>query len=194
MDAKPRIAVTLGIVGLGGVGQQLARRADGFEMPVIYRQRQRAPADVEASLNARRVPLDELLATADFVVLQVPYTPQTHHLIDVAQLSRMKKTAILVNAARGGVINDAALAGALRAGTIAGAALDVFEDEPTVLPALLEAPNLTLSPHLGSATLATRHAMVAPAVDRLLAMIAGGQPPDRVHPDRPPGAGPRAAS
>lgn len=171
---------TLGIVGLGAIGQQVARRAGGFEMKVLYTQRQRAATEIEAGLNARFVPLDELLAHSDFVVLQVPYTPETHHMVGAVQLTRMKKTAILVNTARGGVVDDAALADALKAGTIAGAALDVFEHEPAVLPALREAPNLTLSPHLGSATAATRHAMAARAVDNLLAALNGGAPLDRV--------------
>ena len=171
---------TLGIVGFGGIGQQLARRASGFEMTVLYHQRHRVAPDIETRLNARHVPLDELLHQADFVVMQVPYSAETHHLIGATELARMKRSAILINTARGGVVDDAALADALKAGTIAGAALDVFENEPAVLPALLGAPNLTLSPHMGSATLATRHAMVARAVDNLLAGLEGAEPVDRV--------------
>lgn len=171
---------TLGIVGLGAIGSQVARRALGFEMKLLYAQRERAGHEVEARLGATHVALDTLLAQSDFVVVQVPLLPQTRHLIDAAALARMKKTAILVNAARGGVVDDAALAQALTEGRIAGAALDVVENEPAVLPALLQAPNLILSPHLGSATGATRYAMVVQAVDNLLATLAGTEPPDRV--------------
>lgn len=171
---------TLGIVGLGGIGRQIARRAHGFDMPVLYTQRHRADPATEHVLNARYVALDELLAQSDFVVLQVPHTPQTHHLIGARELALMKKTAVLINTARGGVVDDAALAAALEAGTIAGAGLDVVENEPAILPALLKAPGLTLMPHLGSATLATRHAMVAQAVDNLITGLDGQIPPDRV--------------
>lgn len=167
---------TLGIVGLGGIGRQIARRAAGFDMPVLYTQRQRADVDTEQALNARYVSLDELLAQSDFVILQVPYTPQTHHLIGARELSLMKKTSLLINTARGGVVDDAALAAALEAGTIAGAGLDVVENEPAILPALLKAPGVTLMPHLGSATLATRQAMVALAVDNLIAGLGNGSP------------------
>jgi lactate dehydrogenase-like 2-hydroxyacid dehydrogenase len=173
---------TLGIVGLGGVGRQIARRASGFDMTVLYTQRHRADLSVEQAANARHVPLDELLTQSDFVVLQVPATPQTHHMIGARELSLMKKSAVLINTARGGVVDDAALAAALEAGTIAGAGLDVFENEPAILPALLKAPGLTLMPHLGSATLATRHAMVTQAVDNLIAGLEGRTPPNRVNP------------
>lgn len=163
---------TLGIVGLGRIGREIARRASGFEMKVVYAQRQRASALDEQACAAQRLPLQELLAVADFVVVQVPFTPETHHLIGAAELALMKKTAVLINTARGGVVDDIALAAALKAGTIAGAGLDVVEGEPLVNAELLSAPNLTLLPHLGSATQATRHAMVAMAVDNLIACLA----------------------
>lgn len=171
---------TLGIIGLGAIGSQVARRASGFEMKVLYAQPKRAQPEVEAKLGATHVSVDALLAQSDFVVVQVPLLPGTRHLIDATAFARMKKTAILVNAARGGVVDDAALAQALTEGRIAGAALDVVENEPAVLPALLQAPNLVLSPHLGSATGATRYAMVVQAVDNLLAGLSGAVPPDRV--------------
>lgn len=171
---------TLGIVGFGAIGQQVARRALGFEMDVLYTQRRRVAPEVEARLNAHFVPLDELLGRSDFVLLQVPYTPETHHLIGAAELAKMKKSAILINTARGGVVDDAALATALLTGQIAGAGIDVFENEPKVLPLLRMAPNVTLTPHLGSATGATRHAMAARAVDNLMAALAGRPAADRV--------------
>ncbi len=174
---------TLGIIGFGGIGRQVARRATGFEMRVLYAQPRRLSAEEESRLGVAHAPLEQLLAEADFVVVQVPYKPQTHHLIGAAELARMKKSAILVNAARGGVVDDAALALALTEGRIAGAALDVVENEPAVLPALLQAPNVIFSPHLGSATAATRYAMVVQAVDNLLAGLAGHIPPDQVRAD-----------
>jgi glyoxylate reductase len=151
---------TLGIVGLGRIGSAVARRAEGFGMTVLGHSR-----------SSGR-PLDELLARADFVSLHVPLTPETRHLIDAAALSRMKPTAYLVNTARGGVVDQDALAAALHRGAIAGAALDVTDPEP--LPPddpLLDAPNLIVLPHLGSATHATREAMADLAVDNLLAAL-----------------------
>lgn len=173
---------TLGIVGFGRIGRAIARRASGFEMKVLYHNRRRLDPDEEARLGVVHADLDDLLATADFVVLQVPGTSETHHLIGAAQLARMKRSAVLVNTARGGVVDDVALADALRRGIIAAAGLDVFEGEPDVHPDLLTAPNVVLAPHVGSATLATRHAMVARAAANLLAVLAGDEPTDRVAP------------
>ena len=166
---------TLGILGMGRIGQAIARRgALGFGMRVIYHNRRRLdPAD-EAPLGARWVTLDALLATCDHLVIVVPYGPASHHLIGAAQLAHMKPTATLTNIARGGVVDDAALAVALRAGRLAAAGLDVFEGEPHVHPALLDLPNAVLTPHIGSASAATRHAMAALAVDNLLGLLVHG--------------------
>jgi lactate dehydrogenase-like 2-hydroxyacid dehydrogenase len=171
---------TLGIVGFGRIGRAIARRAAGFEMKILYSGRRRLEPDDEARLGATYAPLDDLLAAADFVILQVPGTPETRHLIGAAELARMKRTAVLVNTARGGVVDDAALADALKRGTIAAAGLDVFEGEPQVHPDLVALPNVVLAPHVGSATLATRHAMVQRAAQNLLAVLAGAEAPDRV--------------
>jgi glyoxylate reductase len=158
---------TLGIVGRGRIGDAVARRAEGFGMTVIHHSR------------SSGIPLDQLLEQADFVSLHVPLTPDTRHLIDAAALARMQSTAYLVNTARGGVVDQDALAAALRDGTIAGAALDVTDPEP--LPPddpLLDAPNLIVLPHLGSATHATRRAMAELAVDNLLAALDGKPMPN----------------
>jgi lactate dehydrogenase-like 2-hydroxyacid dehydrogenase len=164
---------TLGIVGMGRIGSAIARRARGFSMQVLYHNR--SPAPNEAELGARRVALDELLRSADHVVLVVPYTPQTHHLIGERELAMMKPGAVLVNIARGGIVDDAALAKALRSGPIGAAGLDVYENEPKVNPALLEVPNVVLTPHIGSATRSARLGMAMLAAENLVAW-AGGQP------------------
>ena len=165
---------TLGIVGLGRIGAAVARRAAlGFNMKVLYTNRSANP-QAEAAYGARRVDLAELLARADFVCLQVPLTPQTQHLIGAAELRAMKKSAILINASRGATVDEAALIDALKAGTIHGAGLDVFEAEP--LPAaspLLKMPNVVALPHIGSATHETRHAMALNAAENLVAALAG---------------------
>lgn len=175
---------TLGIVGMGRIGQAIARRAAGFEMPVLYCNRNRLDAGTEAALKARYVPLDELLATADFVVLQVPYSPQTHHLIGAAELARMKPSAILINAARGGVVDDAALIAALSNGTIRAAGLDVFENEPAFHRGFLGLRNVVLAPHIGSSTHATRLAMAMTAARNAVAVLSGQEPPNRVNAPR----------
>lgn len=162
---------TLGIVGMGRIGSAVARRASGFSMRLQYTNR--SPAPNEAELGATRVDLDALLETSDHVVLVLPYSPQTHHLIGTAQLARMKPGATLVNIARGGIVDDAALARALRDGPLAAAGLDVFEGEPVVNPALLEVPNVVLTPHIGSATRSSRLAMAMLAARNLLAFAAG---------------------
>ena len=172
---------TLGVVGMGRIGQVIARRALGFEMNVVYHNRTRLDPSIEAALNARYLGLDELLASADFVVLQVPYSPATHHLIGAAQLARMKPTAILINAARGGVVDDAALVDALRRETIHGAGLDVFENEPKLDPGFLALKNVVLAPHIGSSTRATRLAMAMTAARNLVAALSGGPPPNLIN-------------
>jgi glyoxylate reductase len=167
---------TLGVVGLGEIGRATARRARAFGMEVIYSARNRAPHDVEAELGARHVPIEELLATADVVSLHCPLSKETRHLINAERLAAMKPTAYLINTARGPIVDEAALAAALRDGTIAGAALDVFENEPAVEEGLLGLDNVVLVPHLGSATIETRTAMGVLAAKNAAA-IAGGQPP-----------------
>ena len=171
---------TLGIIGFGRVGKTIAKRARGFEMKILYNNRTRLEPEEEAALGVEFAQMDALLGSADFVVLQVPGTPETRHLIGAAALSKMKKTAVLVNTARGGVVDDAALARALAAGEIAAAGLDVFEGEPAIRPELTALPNVVLAPHIGSATLGTRHAMVMLAARNLLAALAGETPPNRV--------------
>jgi gluconate 2-dehydrogenase len=165
---------TLGILGMGRIGQGIARRgALGFGMKVIYHNRSRLPADVEAELGARYVDKDALLAQADHLVLVLPYSASSHHAIGAAELARMKPTATLVNLARGGIVDDAALAEALRARTISAAGLDVFEGEPSVHPALLTVPNIVLTPHIASASIPTRRAMADLAADNLISFLEG---------------------
>ncbi|RPH45815.1 MAG: D-glycerate dehydrogenase [Burkholderiales bacterium] len=170
---------TLGIVGMGRIGSAVARRAAGFSMRLQYCNR--SAAANERELGAVRVELDALLATSDHVVLVLPYSSATHHLIGERELGLMKPTATLVNIARGGIVDDAALARALAAGTIAAAGLDVYEGEPTVTPALLEVPNVVLTPHIGSATRSSRLAMAMLAARNLLAHAAGEPLPTQVN-------------
>jgi glyoxylate reductase len=171
---------TIGIVGLGRIGKQVARRARGFDMTILYHNRHPAP-DAEATLGARYVSLDDLLAAADYVVLTVPLTPQTQRLIGRAQLARMKPTAILVNAARGGVVDTDALTEALATRQIYAAALDVTDPEP--LPRdhpLLRLDNVTITPHLGSATEQTRRRMAEMSIENLTAGLSGRPLPFQV--------------
>ena len=163
---------TLGVLGMGRIGQGIAKRgAHGFGMKVIYHNRSRLDAAAEADCKARYVSKEELLKTADHVVLVLPYSPASHHTIGAAELALMKPTATLVNIARGGIVDDAALAQALRNKTIAAAGLDVFEGEPKVHPDLLTVPNVVLTPHIASATVPTRMAMANLAADNLLAFF-----------------------
>jgi len=174
---------TLGILGMGRIGQAIARRgALGFRMPVIYHNRSRLDAALERQLGARYVGKDELLRGSDHLVLVLPYSAESHHAIGAAELALMKPSATLTNIARGGIVDDAALATALRERRIAAAGLDVFENEPQLHPALLELPNVVLLPHIGSATEATRRRMVGIAVDNLIAALTGGTPPTPVNP------------
>ncbi|CAM2823348.1 D-glycerate dehydrogenase [Saccharomonospora xinjiangensis] len=171
---------TLGIVGLGQIGTAVARRARAFGMRIVYTGRRRAETSVERELDARYVPLDELLRSSDVVSLHCPLTPQTRHLIDAGALAAMKPTAFLINTTRGPVVDEAALARALGSGVIAGAGLDVFEREPEVHPALLELDNVALAPHLGSATTETRAAMAVLAARNAVAVLRGEEPPTPV--------------
>lgn len=168
---------TLGVVGMGGIGQATARRAKAFGMEIVYQSRSEIDPGIAAELGARRVELDELLAISDVVSLHCPYGPATHHLIGAEQLAAMKDSAYLVNTARGPIVDEAALASALRDGQIAGAGLDVFENEPSVHPGLLELDNVVLVPHLGSATVETRTAMAMLAADNALAVLSDERPP-----------------
>jgi lactate dehydrogenase-like 2-hydroxyacid dehydrogenase len=171
---------TLGIVGMGRIGSAVARRARGFEMRILYCNR--SPAANEAELGAHRVERDALLREADHVVLVVPYSSETHHLIGARELATMKPTATLVNIARGGVVDDAALAQALRDGRIAAAGLDVYENEPSLDPALLAVPNVVLTPHIGSATRSSRLGMAMLAAKNLTAWLDGTELPTPVVP------------
>lgn len=162
---------TLGIVGMGRIGSAVARRARGFQMKILYHNRSRAAN--EAELGARRVDLDELLREADHVMLVLPYSAATHHVIGARELAAMKPTATLVNVARGGIVDDAALVEALRAGRIAAAGLDVYENEPALNPGLLTVPNVVLTPHIGSATRSSRLGMAMLAADNLVAFATG---------------------
>ena len=173
---------TLGIVGMGRIGSAIARRAAGFSMRLLYCNRSAAPNASE--LGAQRVELDALLAQADHVMLVLPYSAATHHLIGARELACMKPTATLVNIARGGIVDDAALAQALQAGRIAAAGLDVYENEPQVHPALLAQRNVVLTPHLGSATRSSRLRMAMLAARNLLAFAAAEPLPSCLNPDR----------
>ena len=168
---------TLGIVGMGRIGAATARRARAFGMRIVYAGRRRADPALEEELDAGFLDLDQLLAAADVVSLHTPLSDATRHLIDARRLRLMKPTAHLVNTSRGPVVDEAALAGALRDGVIAGAGLDVFEREPAVEPALLGLENVTLIPHLGSATIETRTAMGVLAAQNAVAVLAGEPPP-----------------
>lgn len=176
---------TLGIIGMGRIGQGIARRgALGFGMNVVYHNRSRLDAETEAACKARYVSKDELLQTADHIVLVVPYSAASHHTIGAAELAQMKPTATLTNIARGGIVDDVALAAALREGRIAAAGLDVFEGEPRVHPDLLKVPNVVLTPHIASATIGTRRAMAMLAVDNLIGYLVHGKAVTPLNADR----------
>lgn len=174
---------TLGILGMGRIGQGIARRAIGFGMRTLYHNRSRLPEAVERECRAGYATFDDLLARSDHLVLVLPYSAANHHIVDAAALAKMKPGATLTNIARGGLVDEDALADALAAGRVAAAGLDVFEGEPRINPRLLGLPNVALTPHIGSASLATRRAMVALAVDNLVAAL--GEGPDAGHPPTP---------
>ncbi len=175
---------TLGILGMGRIGQAIARRgALGFGMKVIYHNRSRLAPAQEQPIAARYVDKAALLRESDHLVLVLPYAAESHHAIGAAELAQMKPSATLTNVARGGIVDDAALAVALRDKRIAAAALDVFEGEPKVHPALLTLPNVVLTPHIASATVATRRAMAVLAADNLIAVLTGGTPLTPINPE-----------
>ncbi len=174
---------TLGLIGMGRIGLAMARRARGFEMRVLYYNRSRlAPAE-EAAFQAEYVPLDELLQRSDFVSIHAPYTPETHHLIGEREFALMPADAILINTARGPIVDEKALVNALAAGKIAGAGLDVFEREPLVEPELLQMENVVLLPHIGSGSLKTRTLMATTAASNIVAHARGQRPPTLLNPD-----------
>jgi lactate dehydrogenase-like 2-hydroxyacid dehydrogenase len=174
---------TLGIVGFGRIGQAIAKRARAFDMKILYHSRSRAAPEAERSVQATYVSKDELLAQADIVLLILPYTPETHHFIGARELSQMKPSAVLINMARGGIVDDAALAAALKKRAIWAAGLDVYENEPRVHPDLLTVDNVVLSPHIASATEGTRRAMAMTAARNLIAALNGQTPPNLLNPD-----------
>ena len=175
---------TLGIIGMGRIGQAIARRAAlGFGMQVIYHNRSRLDAATDEACKARYVGKQELLQSADHVMLVVPYSAASHHTIGAAELASMKPTATLINLARGGIVDDAALAQALRDRTIAAAGLDVYEGEPKVHPDLLTVPNVVLTPHIASATPGTRQAMADLAVDNLIGYLTQGKAVTPLNPE-----------
>lgn len=181
-------SATLGILGMGRIGQAIARRgAYGFGMKVIYHNRSRLTEDREAQCKARYVDKQTLLRECDHLMIVVPYSEESHHAIGEAELSVMKPTATLTNIARGGIVDDEALAKALAERRLAAAGLDVFEGEPTVHPGLLKVPNVVLTPHIGSATVATRRAMADLAADNLIAGLGlgpnAGNPPTPINPE-----------
>jgi lactate dehydrogenase-like 2-hydroxyacid dehydrogenase len=174
---------TLGIVGLGRIGQAVARRAAGFEMEILYHDLRRASPETEAACKARYVSREELLGRADIVTVHVPYSAGTHHTIGAPEIALMKKSAILIHAARGGVVDDAALVAALRGGAIAGAGLDVFEGEPALHRGFGELKNVVLSPHIASSSEKTRFRMAMKAAENLVAALTTGNPPNLLNPE-----------
>ncbi|HEX9122072.1 MAG TPA: D-glycerate dehydrogenase [Actinomycetota bacterium] len=174
---------TLGVVGFGRIGQSVARRGTGFGMRVIYSDVVAAPPEAERELGATRVTFEELLEQSDFVTINTALTPETHHLFGPEEFRKMKGTAVLVNSARGPIVDEAALAAALREGEIFAAGIDVFEKEPEVHPDLLACENAVIVPHLGSATVDTRIAMGLLAAENLFAALEGRRPPTLVNPE-----------
>jgi lactate dehydrogenase-like 2-hydroxyacid dehydrogenase len=174
---------TLGLVGMGRIGQGMAQRAMGFDMRVLYYDEVRLPIGRERELGATFVDMDALFAESDFVSIHTPLTPGTRHLVNWERLTKMKPTACIVNTSRGPVVNEGDLARALREGKIAGAALDVFENEPRVNSELLPLPNVIMTPHIASASVATRTRMATMAAENCIAVLAGDEPPNLVNPE-----------
>ena len=171
----------LGIVGMGRIGEAVARRSRGFGLEIHYHNRTRVPLAVEQELNATYWPeLDGMLPVMDIVSINCPYNANTYHLFSAARLGRLKPAAFLINTARGEIVDEAALADALSDGRIAGAGLDVFEREPQVHPKLVGLPNAVLLPHLGSSTIEARTGMGQKVIANIRALVAGGPLPDRV--------------
>ena len=173
---------TLGILGFGRIGRAVARRSKGFKMRVLYHDAVRAPAEVESELGAEFVEFNKVLAESDFITVHVPLQPETRQLISAAQFARMKSTAFLINTSRGPVVDEAALVAALELGKIAGAAIDVFENEPFIHPGLRR-PNVVLGPHISSASLETRTKMACIAAENVIALFQGRTPPNALNPD-----------
>jgi len=174
---------TLGVVGFGRIGRAVARRAKGFGMNILYADAMRAAPELEREVGAEYVELDRLLAQSDYVTVHVPLLPSTRHLISTPQFARMKNTAFLINTSRGPVVDEAALVEALDAKQIAGAALDVFENEPKVHPGLLGRKNAVLTPHIASASLETRTKMAMIAAENAVALFDGRRPPNALNPE-----------
>jgi glyoxylate reductase len=180
---------TLGIIGMGRIGQAIARRSLGFDMRVLYHNRSRLSPALEAQANhAQYASKEDVLRQADHLVLVLPYAPQSHHTIGAAELALMKPGATLINLARGGIVDDLALIAALRARRIAAAGLDVFENEPALHPDFLSLSNVVLTPHIASASEPTRRAMADCAADNLIAALGGSRPPNLLNPEAWPGA------
>lgn len=182
LDSADLHAARVGLVGLGAIGRATARRLAGFGTELAYATPRRQPPEVEAALGIRHLDLDELLAWADVVSLHCPLTDETRGLLDARRIGLLRPTAVLVNTARGGVVDQEALIAALAGGRLGGAGLDVFADEPHVPPALRALPNVVLTPHIASATVATRRRMAELAADNLIAALTGGTPPTPVNP------------
>jgi gluconate 2-dehydrogenase len=174
---------TLGILGMGRIGQAVARRARGFDMSVLYHNRTRLDATIERACNASYAGFDELLERCDILSILTPYSAATHHLIGAPQLARMRRSAILINTARGGVVDDDALIAALGSGQIAAAGLDVFEGEPAFDRRFLDLNNVVLTPHIASASAATRHRMAMLAAENMVAALTTGRPANLVNPE-----------
>ncbi len=174
---------TLGIIGMGRIGKAVARRAAGFDMRILYHNRDRIDAAEEKSLRAEYTDMKTLLASSDFVSIHVPLAENTKHLIGMAELSLMKPAAFLINTSRGPVVDEPALVSALQDGVLAGAGLDVYENEPSLAPGLAGLANTVLLPHVGSATLETRMKMAMMATDNLIAGLTGRKPPNLVNPE-----------
>ena len=174
---------TLGLIGAGRIGKIVSKRASGFDMKVIYYDVYRMSPEDEALYHVTYMPMEEVLRQADFVSVHTPYMPSTHHLIGERELKMMKPTAILINTARGPIVDEKALAQALQSGTIAGAGLDVFENEPAVEPGLLAMENAVLLPHIASASLKTRTLMATMASDNIVAHYKGETPPNILNPE-----------
>lgn len=174
---------TLGICGLGRIGRGVAKRARGFDMKILYTDAIRAPVEVERELEAQYVDKETLFREADFVTLHVPLLPETHHYVSAKELALMKKTAHLINASRGPVVDEAALVQALRERRIGGAGLDVYEYEPKLTPGLTELDNVTLAPHIASASVETRTKMAVMAATNLVDALQGRRPPNLVNPE-----------
>ncbi|HTI14403.1 MAG TPA: D-glycerate dehydrogenase [Dictyobacter sp.] len=172
---------TLGIIGAGRIGLEMAKRAAGFDMQVLYYNRQRLAAAIETTYHLTYVPFQDLLQRSDFVSLHLPYTNETHHLLGEQEFRVMKNSAILINTARGPIVDEQALVQALQAGQIAGAGLDVFEQEPLVSPDLMTMEQVVIVPHIGSASYATRTLMATIASQNIIAHIQGQKPPHQLN-------------